>query len=92
MLDKNAYGEYYAQTNVGTPIYMAPEALAVGNVLHILLLKLQCVMLKMVLYALGLSNISPHVSLEAQRPKTISPMEINYIGLIHDDSRFQKCN
>ena len=33
VLDKNAYGEYYAQTNVGTPIYMAPEALAVG-ILH----------------------------------------------------------
>ena len=29
MLSENAYGEYYAQTDIGTPIYMAPEALAV---------------------------------------------------------------
>ena len=29
VLSKNAYGEYYAQTDIGTPIYMAPEALAV---------------------------------------------------------------
>ena len=32
MLSENAYGEYYAQTDIGTPIYMAPEALAVGNI------------------------------------------------------------
>ena len=32
VLSENAYGEYYAQTDIGTPIYMAPEALAVGNI------------------------------------------------------------
>ena len=29
VLREHAYGEYYGQTEVGTPIYMAPEALAV---------------------------------------------------------------
>ena len=29
VLSEHAYGEYYGQTEVGTPIYMAPEALAV---------------------------------------------------------------
>ena len=29
VLSQNTYGEYYAQTDIGTPIYMAPEALAV---------------------------------------------------------------
>ena len=29
VLSENAYGEYYGQTDVGTPIYMAPEALRV---------------------------------------------------------------
>jgi len=28
VLGENAYGEYYARSEVGTPIYMAPEALA----------------------------------------------------------------
>ena len=32
VLSEHAYGEYYGQTDVGTPIYMAPEALAVGIV------------------------------------------------------------
>ena len=30
VLGENAYGQYYAQSEVGTPIYMAPEALAVS--------------------------------------------------------------
>ena len=30
VLSEHAYGEYYGQTDVGTPIYMAPEALAVS--------------------------------------------------------------
>ena len=29
VLSQNAYGEYYARTDIGTPIYMAPEALRV---------------------------------------------------------------
>ena len=29
VLGKNVYGEYYAMSQVGTPIYMAPEALRV---------------------------------------------------------------
>ena len=33
VIREHAYGEYYAQTNDGTPIYMAPEALAVCTVL-----------------------------------------------------------
>ena len=33
VLSENAYGEYYAQTDIGTPIYMAPEALAVGTLI-----------------------------------------------------------
>ena len=31
LLSENAYGEHYAQTAIGTPIYMAPEALRVSN-------------------------------------------------------------
>lgn len=30
VLSEHAYGEYYGQTEAGTPIYMAPEALAVS--------------------------------------------------------------
>lgn len=29
VLSENAYGEYYVRSDIGTPIYMAPEALAV---------------------------------------------------------------
>ena len=31
VLHENAYGEIYARTQLGTPIYMAPEALLVRN-------------------------------------------------------------
>ena len=38
-LGENAYGEYYARSEAGTPIYMAPEALAVSIwILHGILL------------------------------------------------------
>ena len=29
VLGKNVYGDYYARSQIGTPIYMAPEALTV---------------------------------------------------------------
>ena len=31
VLGKNAYGEYYARSLIGTPIYMAPETLRVNR-------------------------------------------------------------
>ena len=31
VLKKNAYAEYYCATQIGTPIYMSPEALTVGE-------------------------------------------------------------
>ena len=33
VLGKNVYGQYYAKSQVGTPIYMAPEAITVRQLI-----------------------------------------------------------
>ena len=33
VLGKNVYGQYYAKSPIGTPIYMAPEAIAVRHLI-----------------------------------------------------------
>ena len=34
VLGKNVYGEYYARSQIGTPIYMAPEAIIVSQLIN----------------------------------------------------------
>ena len=37
VLGKNAFGEYYARSQIGTPIYMAPEVLRVRQLLKLMI-------------------------------------------------------